>query len=147
MSQPCLSVLLHTVFPKTLNSKYSARCWKSIGAMCVLSKGDLNGLIYVYSDINHDTAPIIRGWEIQDGFKTAQGAWLEEILTVLDSDPDEAIFRQTHPVFSSIFDTCVMCSLLLFAETGVKRASVWDYFQRRIDGHSALWRVFAVSLT
>lgn len=34
-----------------------------------------------------------------------------------------------------------------FAETRVKSAFVWDYFQQQIDGHFVLWRVFAVSLT
>lgn len=70
---------------------------------------------------------------------------------VLDPDPDEVVFSQARLVFSvvsaSIFETCDMCSSLLFAETGVKSALVWDYFQQWIDGHFVLWRVFAVSLT
>lgn len=79
------------------------------------------------------------------------GSDIDVGAAVSDPDPDEVVFRQTRAVFSAVsastFETCDMCSLPLFAETGVKSAFVWDYFEQRIDGHFVLWRVFGVSLT
>lgn len=62
--------------PKTLNSKYLAQ-WRGAARRNMRPVKEQ----HMYSNIDRETAPIIRGWRIQDGSKTAQGVCLEAILT------------------------------------------------------------------